>query len=311
MGNGAVQFEAGWSIYAGMLPTTSLLRLCSQMLPQRVMADPTSSMSSDPSSSGPPKEPSGTTSTRQEQPQAATEPECEPGRLKRSKRLEREPIINLEAEVEKWIKDFDEATNGDAWEPIDNKILILLARRKDIWLHPHGPNGPKECVDKRIIDFLLEFDIIDTPSKRRDSVANLLIEALGPKLAAPHGHLQRTALHQAVANERDLMVSHLLSHSECTRFIKLGDVDGRTAIHEAAARGNETILKNLLRVGGAQLNTPDSFGMTPLHLVIWLSETEKDEGEKRLQRSEIIKFLIEEEGAEVNTRDQLGKSPPC
>ena len=205
-----------------------------------------------------------------------------------------------------WTKSLADAARDD-----DSAFTIpfLLRTRRTILRKPHGP---KEYGEKCIIDCL--FDTMENKSLAQgDWIAKRLADALGAKLSTRHGKLERTALHQAVVNGRAKMVSHLLSHTECARFINLGDIEGRTAIHEAAARGNETILQDLLRVSGVQLDIPDSLGMTPLHLVIWLSEKEKGDDQKLEQRkrlSKIAQVLIEVEGAEVNTRDQFGRRPP-
>ncbi|KAK3386480.1 ankyrin repeat protein, partial [Podospora didyma] len=76
---------------------------------------------------------------------------------------------------------------------------------------------------------------------------------------------KRTPLHQAVIMGRIEVVEELLRHSECARFIDLGDINDRAAIHEAAARGHIDTLQMLLH-SGAQVDVHDKMGMTPLHL---------------------------------------------
>ncbi|KAI1153058.1 hypothetical protein F4825DRAFT_283176 [Nemania diffusa] len=91
--------------------------------------------------------------------------------------------------------------------------------------------------------------------------------------------------------ENRRIVTELLRHSECVRYIDLGEDSGRAALHEAAARGYIEIINDLL-VSGANVDVPDNSYMTPLHLTVWY------DGSKKLTF-----------GAEVNTKDKAGNTP--
>ena len=107
--------------------------------------------------------------------------------------------------------------------------------------------------------------------------------------------------------ERRDVIEELLSHVECFRFIDLGDSKGRAALHEAAARGNKQIVWMLLN-SGANIDVPDEKGMTPLHLIIWLRQTNRPDEERSMLFSmaeEMVKLCA----AEVNTRDRFGEGP--
>jgi len=100
------------------------------------------------------------------------------------------------------------------------------------------------------------------------------------------------------------VVEELLSHSECSRFLDLEDHHGRAALHEAAAHGNTHIVTMLLN-SGAQIDMPDGYGMTSLHLAVWLR------GRRPEQESSNLLTLAEDLvdlGSEVNTRDYFGKA---
>lgn len=181
---------------------------------------------------------------------------------------------------------------------------LLIARQKIIKSSPR-PDFDESYGDKGLIKAL--FAAIDDD---RLEVATQLIRARGVKLSRQEDPLRRTALHQAVVKDRDDIVKELLDHTECIRYIDLGDYRGRAALHEAAARGNDHIVQILLDYG-ANINVPDNRDMTPLHLVIWRRKDElvKEETERTAQSRllKMAKNLIQKYGARVNTKDQFGK----
>ncbi len=205
--------------------------------------------------------------------------------------------------VDEWGDKITQAVNDD--DAAGSLSELLNIRRLIIQKHQ-----PAEGYgDDHLIECLFVAINLKTPEK--DTIAFQLIDALGPKLAHPHGGLRRTALHQAVVKGRPEVVSDLLRHSECSRFVNIGDHNGRTAIHEAAARGNDEILERLLRFG-AQLDVSDGLGMTPLHLVIWRRQELKEKDVKQGREEgvsevkEEVKKEAREEGGKEG-RDENGK----
>ncbi|KAI0968177.1 hypothetical protein F4678DRAFT_443552 [Xylaria arbuscula] len=144
--------------------------------------------------------------------------------------------------------------------------------------------------------------------KERSQLAILLIRAEGaeltltrPSLTRP-GDSHRTPLHEAAKWENITIVTELLDHSECARNINIKDKDGRVALHEAAARSNLDIVQVLL-AGGANVDTRDAYGITPLHLMVY----------HRLPRcsptNDTILDTLVASGADVNTKDNTGSTP--
>lgn len=78
-------------------------------------------------------------------------------------------------------------------------------------------------------------------------------------------------------------------------FVRAQDVEGRTALHQAAYGGHREIVERLLDCG-ADVNFRDGAGRSPLvHMVSWCT------------RRDLVALLLER-GADVNARDDAGNS---
>ncbi|KAI5925056.1 hypothetical protein F4810DRAFT_708862 [Camillea tinctor] len=102
---------------------------------------------------------------------------------------------------------------------------------------------------------------------RRKSTAKLIVELRDVGLNNRHGDLQRTVLHEAIAMKYRDVVQRLLIQSDSVRYVNMKDEDGRTALHEAAFRGYHGIMRDLL-ANRADINATDNQNLTPLHVVV-------------------------------------------
>ncbi|KAI0097622.1 hypothetical protein GGR51DRAFT_566344 [Nemania sp. FL0031] len=120
--------------------------------------------------------------------------------------------------------------------------------------------------------------------ENKSLVATHIIRAKGARLGNKKLEKQnRSPLHEAVRTNNRTIAKELLKHSECVRYIDLGDESGRSALHEAAARGYIEIIRDLLN-NKANVDVSDNFNMTPF-----------------TPRHDF--------GAEINTKDKAGNTP--
>jgi ankyrin repeat protein len=77
--------------------------------------------------------------------------------------------------------------------------------------------------------------------------------------------------------------------------VNFQDSNGSTALHKAAASGDETIAQLLLNKG-ASVATADKLGQTPLHLAC-------------IEQHDRIARILVESNADINAKDSDGNSP--
>lgn len=115
--------------------------------------------------------------------------------------------------------------------------------------------------------------------------------------AAPQStRLRETPLHKALkASARNVAVVKLLADASGGAGINAQQIDGTSALHLAAVRGDRALVQLLLD-SGATVDTRDMVGSTPLHWAVSYRHTA------------VVKLLLRE-GADINARDRAGTTP--
>ncbi|KAJ8127429.1 hypothetical protein O1611_g6207 [Lasiodiplodia mahajangana] len=199
-----------------------------------------------------------------------------------------------EIREEDWVEQLKSAVSSNKSDEVKKLLKYREGKISNILGPESYPN--KIFGNDGLIDAL--FTAIE---ENRSSLATHLIRAKGAKLGnKKQGNQNRSPLHEAVRMDNRVIVKELLKHSECFRYIDLGDELGRSALHEAAARGYLEIMSDLLN-NKANVDVPDNSNMTPLHLTVWYTG-----GPNQM---EVARTLLDSFGAEVNTKDKAGNTP--
>lgn len=115
--------------------------------------------------------------------------------------------------------------------------------------------------------------------------------------AAPQStRLRETPLHKALkASARNVAVVRLLANANSGAGINAQQIDGTSALHLAAVRGDRALVQLLLD-SGATVNIRDMVSSTPLHWAV------------SYRHMAVVKLLLME-GADINARDRAGTTP--
>ena len=110
---------------------------------------------------------------------------------------------------------------------------------------------------------------------------------------------EKELFHNAAKNNDVQMLKKLMDNG--FKFINCENEHdfNRTPLHKAAQNGHKNVVEYLISQG-AEVNTTDKFGKTPLHFAT--GEESKD-GEL-----EIVKLLVEK-GARIDKKDSFGNTP--
>ncbi len=109
--------------------------------------------------------------------------------------------------------------------------------------------------------------------------------------------LARNAIEFALGGSNDLKVEHFVRSTEGVEFIQEDAFSfqyGGTGLHRAAAKGDQTRVKELLEYG-LEIEARDNRGFTPLHSSIWANQ------------DAMAKLLIEN-GSDVNEKAKDGST---
>ncbi|KAI1778611.1 ankyrin [Hypoxylon cercidicola] len=106
-----------------------------------------------------------------------------------------------------------------------------------------------------------------------------------------------TVLHHAVSGNRPGNTEFLLRKLESLRLYNARGSRGNSALHHAAASGNEDAVNTLLEQDGIDINAQNQFGQTALHLAIHSNLTD-------------MCVCLLEAGADISVKAQSGFTPP-
>ncbi|KAI3331691.1 hypothetical protein HD806DRAFT_478063 [Xylariaceae sp. AK1471] len=270
---------------------------------------------------------SGSSSNRDGMQMANNEPEPSPDNPTTSEKLDNKEMLEGE-----WDMNLDQAV----WSNSDSHVMRLLKIRDDKIFEARDPGRTSDKIfgTDGLIKAL--FNAI-TNNKSPLANQLIRAKGTKLSNTNPTDESRRTPLHEAVRRENITIVNELLKHSECIRYIDRGDKDARAALHEAAACGNNQIIHALLMSGarvdvldncnmtplhlmvwrgtypreptvvqelldtfdtfGAEINTKDKAGSTPLHDAC-------SNGDIHMV-STLLSY-----GADSGVRNAEGKTPP-
>jgi ankyrin repeat protein len=118
-------------------------------------------------------------------------------------------------------------------------------------------------------------------------------------------------IHDAVKSGNVAKVKTLLKDNHNLVFSK--DIDGFTPLHIAAKNGHRNVAE-LLLAEGADVNSRENFGETPLHLAGMRFSSPLDQSslsKEELKGKRDIALLLLAKGADVNAKDKTEKTVPC
>ena len=110
---------------------------------------------------------------------------------------------------------------------------------------------------------------------------------------------EKELFHNAAKNNDILLLKKLMDNGFKSINCENEHDFNRTPLHKAAQNGHKNVVEYLISQG-AEVNTTDKFGKTPLHFAT--GEESKD-GEL-----EIVKLLVET-GAQIDKKDNFGMTP--
>ena len=199
-------------------------------------------------------------------------------------------------------------------------MLMQRIKMAGLRLHSAAQEGHKE-----VVELLLGVKGIDVNAKSKAGVTPL-------RCAAEKGHNEVVGkLIKAGAKIMEYptgLVSILRENTEIVKMLggdALRDRDGRTLLHRAVLVGDKKAVEILICVGGANVNTPDENGRTPLDIARLKGHTaiagllrEAQDASRKKERQLIFAALrgnvgavrrLIAEGVNVNAQSRIGFTP--